>query len=85
MSKRWTGKKGIGFVLGVIVLMQLVFVGATGLELLPESPVVAADTGSATVIAKSLFTEYALAFEVIGALLLVATVGAVMLAKRSFT
>ena len=77
-------KKGLGFVLGVVVLTQLVFVVTTGLQLLPATEVVAADTGSATTIAKELFTRYALAFEVIGALLLVATVGAVMLAKRRF-
>ncbi len=77
-------KKAVGFVLCVIVLTQLVFVASTGLQLLPEPTVVAADTGSATTIAKELFTRYALAFEMIGALLLVATVGAVMLAKRKF-
>ena len=77
-------KKGVGFVLCVIVLTQLVFVAATGLKLLPEPTGEVMDTGSATVIAKELFTRYALTFEVIGVLLLVATVGAVMLAKRKF-
>ncbi len=78
-------KKAVGFVLCVVVLTQLVLIGATGLDLLPATEVVdVANAGSATTIAKSLFTRYALAFEVIGILLLVATIGAVMLAKRRF-
>ena len=77
-------RKGLGFVLCVIVLTQLVFILATGLDMVPESTAIAADSGSATAIAKELFTQYALPFEMIGALLLVATVGAVMLAKHSF-
>ena len=79
-------KRAAGFVLGVVILAQLVFVVAMGLGALPE-PVTAeqaAQSGTATEIALELFTRYALAFEVIGVLLLVATIGAVMLAQRKF-
>ena len=79
-------KLGLAFVLGMVLLAQLVYVLAVGLDALPE-PVIAetaALTGSATFIAAELFTLYALPFEVIGILLLVATIGAVMLAKRRF-
>lgn len=46
------------------------------------SAAVAADFGSAEGVAELLFTKFLLAFEVTGVLLLVAIVGAVVLAKR---
>lgn len=79
-------KLGLAFVVGMVLLAQFVYVLAMGLDALPE-PVIsetASLTGSATFIAAELFTRYALPFEVIGILLLVATIGAVMLAKRQF-
>ncbi len=77
-------KKALGFVLCVIVLSQLVFIVATSLQLMPATATVAEDAGAATTIAKTLFTRHMLDFEMIGVLLLVATVGALMLAKRKF-
>ncbi len=79
-------KRAAGFVLGVVILAQLVFVVAMGLGALPEPVAMeqAAEAGTATEIATELFTRYALTFEVIGVLLLVATIGAVMLAQRKF-
>lgn len=77
---------GLAFLLGMAVLAQLVFVVASGLDLLPD-PVpseAAAESGSAYTIGRELFTRYALPLEVIGVLLLAATIGAVMLAKRRF-
>ncbi len=70
----------LGFVLGVVLLVQLVYVSASG----PGEPSEIASMGSATAIARELFTRYALPFEIIGLLLLVATIGAVMLAQRKF-
>jgi len=79
-------KRGVAFVLGMVILAQLVFVVAMGLDALPEPVAMeqAAQSGTATAIAVDLFTRYALTFEVIGVLLLVATIGAVMLAQRKF-
>ena len=77
-------KKSMGFVLGVVILAQLVFLGATAVENFPVGASDAQLTGSASAIAKELFTRYALPFEMIGILLLVATIGALMLAKRRF-
>ena len=77
-------KKGAGFVLGVAVLTLLTYIGTTAAI---DYPAVGNDpgtTGTASVIAQSLFTQYALPFEMIGILLLLATIGAVMLAKRTF-
>lgn len=76
-------KKGVGFVLFTVILAQMVYVTATTSESL-SSAVVNTETGSALNIAEALFTRYVLPFEIIGILLLVATVGAVMLAKRTF-
>ena len=79
-------KRSVAFVLGMVILAQLVFVVAMGLDALPEPVTMeqAAQSGTATAIAIDLFTRYALTFEVIGVLLLVATIGAVMLAQRKF-
>ncbi len=77
-------KKGVGFVLGTVILAQLVYVTATASEPLATAAFDPAETGSALKIAEELFTRYAFPFEIIGILLLVATVGAVMLAKRTF-
>lgn len=77
-------KKGVGFVLGTVILAQLVYITATASEPLATASFDPVETGSALRIAEELFTRYALPFEIIGILLLVATVGAVMLAKRTF-
>lgn len=77
-------KKGLGFVLGVAVLTLLTFIGTTAAVDFPAHTADPGPTGTASVIAQSLFTQYALPFEMIGILLLLATVGAVMLAKRKF-
>ncbi len=75
-----------GFVLGVVVLAQLLYVIAVGLDLPmePVAPETAAQTGDASALGKVLLTRYALHVEVTGILLLAATIGAVMLAQRRF-
>lgn len=79
-------KRGLAFVLGLVLLAQLVYVVAAGLDVVPETlaPEDAAYTGSAEMLAQELFTRYALSLEVVAVLLLAATIGAVMLAKRRF-
>lgn len=81
-----TWKLGAAFLLAMAVLAQLVYVVASGFDVLPDpiTSEAAADAGSAYVIGMELFTRYALPLEVIGILLLVATIGAVMLAKKRF-
>jgi NADH-quinone oxidoreductase subunit J len=75
-----------GFILGMVVLSQLLYVVALEFELgvEPVAPEAAAETGSAATLGEVLFTRYALHVEVAGILLLAATVGAVMLAQRRF-
>jgi NADH-quinone oxidoreductase subunit J len=79
-------RRVVAFALGLGVLAQLAYVTAAALDVLPEpvSIEAAAESGSAAVLARVLFTQYAFPLEVIGILLLVATIGAVMLAKRRF-
>ena len=73
-----------GFAVGVAILSQLLYVVARSLDVLPMSLVggTPETTGSALEIARELFTRYAMPFEIIGVLLLVATIGAVMLARK---
>lgn len=75
-----------GFILGMVVLSQLLYVVALEFELGvdPVDSGTAADVGSAGTLGEMLFTRYALHVEVAGILLLAATVGAVMLAQRRF-
>ncbi len=79
-------KKGAAFVLAMGILAELAYVVAAGLGagVTGVNLEAAAATGSAREIAKELFTRYAMPLEVIGLLLLAATIGAVMLAKRRF-
>lgn len=76
----------VAFLLGMMILAQLMYVVAIGLDvpIEPADPEVAAQTGDAAEIARPLFTEFALHLEMMAILLLAATVGAIMLAKRRF-
>jgi NADH-quinone oxidoreductase subunit J len=80
----WT--KVAGFGLGVVILAQLLYAVAVGLDvpIEPVGPERAAEVGDARTLGRTLFTRYALHVEVVGILLLAATVGAVMLAQRRF-
>jgi len=75
-----------GFILGMVVLSQLLYVVALEFDLgvTPVAAEAAAETGSAATLGEILFTRYALHVEVAGILLLAATVGAVLLAQRRF-
>lgn len=79
-------KRILAFGLGVIVLAQLIYVIAVGLNVVPDAlaPMEIAEVASVKSIAAELFTRYAFAIQAIGILLLAATIGAVMLAKRRF-
>jgi NADH-quinone oxidoreductase subunit J len=75
-----------GFILGMVVLSQLLYMVALEFDLgvAPVEAEAAAETGSAATLGEVLFTRYALHVEVVGILLLAATVGAVLLAQRRF-
>lgn len=79
-------RKVVAFGLGIAVLAQLLAVISLRLDVLPVavSSAEAAEATSATNIGIALLTEHAFSLEIIGVLLLAATVGAVMLAKKKF-
>ncbi len=79
-------RKVAAFVLGVGVLAQLLSVVALKFDLLPDAPTTeaAVEATSVTNIGVTLLTEHAFALEIVGVLLLAATIGAVVLAKKRF-
>jgi NADH-quinone oxidoreductase subunit J len=71
----------IGAILAVIVLIEIILVGLTGSG--RPSPADSANVpGSVENVAMALFTDYLIPFEVASMLLLVAMVGAIVLAKK---
>jgi NADH-quinone oxidoreductase subunit J len=75
---RWWG---FGTVLALLLAGALAAVATNGHP--PPDPVAATELfGSPEILAQSLFTEFVLPFEIASVLLLVAMVGAVVLAKR---
>ena len=75
------------FVAGVAVLAQLLAVVSMKAGLLPDAPAnaLAMEGASAERLGVLIFTEYAFLLQVVGILLLAATIGAVMLAKKRFS
>ena len=79
-------RKAVAFVLGVAILAQLLAVVAVRVVGLPNAPeaeetLIATDVSNIGVV---LLTEHAFALEIVGILLLAATIGAVILAKKRF-
>ena len=79
-------KKVVAYSLGVVVLSQLVYVVAIAAGALPAgvTAVQAAEMGAASNLGIELFSKYAFHLEIIAVLLLAATIGAVLLAKKRF-
>ncbi len=78
-------RRGIAFILVMGLLAEMAYIVAMAADVLPEPLSEASvQTGSAVEIAKVLFSRYAMPLEMVGVLLLVATIGAVMYAKRRF-
>ena len=75
------------FVAGVAVLAQILVVVSLKSGLLPEmaADAVVVEGASAENLGVLIFTEYAFLLQVVGILLLAATIGAVMLAKKRFS
>ncbi len=78
----WSRVFGVG--LGLVVLALLLYVVATALGLAPTgfNPEAAAELGSARAIGRELFSGYAVLIQAVAVLLLAATIGAVLIAKR---
>ena len=78
-------QKGVGVFLGILLLAQFamifnsVFLEGTKGKYLPEE---VSAVGNTQVVARLLFTDYLLPFEITSVLLLVAIIAAIVLAKR---
>jgi NADH-quinone oxidoreductase subunit J len=80
--------KGFGFLFALLVMVELLWAALSpnGAESggLPSAPTLASDFGSPAAIGRILYTTWLYPFEITSILLLVAVVGAVVLAKRKF-
>ena len=77
--------QGVAFVLGAAVVAQLLALVALRFDAVPEavSPAAAANASAAS-LGAVLLTDYAYHLQIVGLLLLAATIGAVLLAKKRF-
>ncbi len=77
-------KAALAFVAGTLFISLLAFLLADGMDALPVQTIGAESylTGLPRTIAFDMFTRYVIPVQVTGILLLVATIGAVMLAKK---
>ena len=87
-SNKWTTGKILAGLLSLGIFVQIAYL-FTGNELKlgtkGEYPIeVVEEIGSIALIGRLLFTDYILSFEIIVILLLVAVIGAVVIAKRKF-
>ena len=87
-SNKWTPGKILAGLLSLGIFVQIAYL-FTGHELKlgtkGEYPIeVVEEIGSIALIGRLLFTDYILSFEIIVILLLVAVIGAVVIAKRKF-
>ena len=81
-SRQWK----TGVVLGVVLTLELTFLivrGGRFFEATPARELIQGRTQNTELVGRALFTEYLLPFEIASVLLLVAMVGAVVLAKKS--
>ena len=77
-----------GVVLGVVLTIELAFLivrGGQVFEAMPVRELIVERTRNTELVAQALFTDYLLPFEIASVLLLVAMVGAVVLAKKDLT
>jgi NADH-quinone oxidoreductase subunit J len=82
-KKKYLGVLGV-LLSGFALVLLVPLLRAYDLSQAPTNPIMAAggDWGSVEVLAQSLFNKYLLPFEVTSVLILVAIIGAVVLAKR---
>ncbi len=84
----WTAGKILAGLLSIGIFAQIVFLfSGNDLKIGPkgEYPIeIVEEIGSIALIGRLLFTEYILSFEIIVILLLVAVIGAVVIAKKKF-
>lgn len=82
--KKVEWRRMVAYTVGMGLLSMLSYITANALDLVPDPPSLetAANNGSVSNLGKVMFTEYAMPMEIMGILLLAATIGAVVIAKR---
>ena len=87
-ERKTTRQWKTGVVLGVVLTIELAFLVVRGgqvFEAMPVREVIGERTQNTELVGAALFTDYLLPFEIASVLLLVAMVGAVVLAKKDLT
>ena len=87
-ERKTTRQWKTGVVLGVVLTIELAFLVVRGgqvFEATPVREVIGERTQNTELVGAALFTDYLLPFEIASVLLLVAMVGAVVLAKKDLT
>ncbi len=82
---RLGARVGAGFIASVFVLIAIRFVAKFGTDAHGMATAVPASFGSTEQLAESLFTRFLFSFEATSLLLLVAIIGAVVVAKKSLS
>ncbi|ACF14201.1 NADH-ubiquinone/plastoquinone oxidoreductase chain 6 [Chloroherpeton thalassium ATCC 35110] len=83
LIERFDLKKGFAFLISGVFLVEILYI--VGFKLTPVKPVsrlTPVQIGDVKTIGKALLTEYVFPFEIISIVLLLAIIGAVLLAKR---
>ncbi|TMA10033.1 MAG: NADH-quinone oxidoreductase subunit J [Deltaproteobacteria bacterium] len=73
---------GFGSLTALLLVIEILFLVSKSFELDGRSPSLSGSFGSPELLAQTLFTDFVLPFEIASLLLLVAIIGAVVLAKR---
>jgi NADH-quinone oxidoreductase subunit J len=85
LGEKFDVKKGLAILLSGVLLVELLYIVGLKLDLPQKSTALApVQIGQASFIGKQLLTEFLFPFEVISILLLLAIIGAIVLAKRKF-
>lgn len=82
LFERFNFKYFVAFVLGVIVLSQILYSVGSWADILPTISPKMAEVGTVQAVGDVLFTQYLLPFEVTGILLTAAVVGALLIAQQ---
>lgn len=85
LTEKFDIKKGISVLLSGVLLVELLYVVGLKLDLPKKTTeLTPLQIGQASFIGKNLLTEFLFPFEVVSILLLLAIIGAIVLAKRNF-
>jgi NADH-quinone oxidoreductase subunit J len=85
VGERFDIKKGIAILLGGVLLVELLYIIGLNIDLPKKATgLTALEIGEAKTIGNALLTEFLFPFEIISVLLLLAIIGAIVLAKKNF-